>query len=46
MHKRLMGYLNKQKILYCTQYGFRKGFSTAYAVINLIDNIESTIDNK
>ena len=46
MRKRLMEFLNEQKILYCKQYGFHKGFSTAHAIINLIDNTESTIDNK
>ena len=46
MRKRLMEFLNEQKIIYCKQYGFRKGFSTAHAKINLIDNIESAIDNK
>ena len=46
MPKRLMEFLNEQKIIYCKQYGFRKGFSTAHAKINLIDNIESAIDNK
>ena len=39
MRKRLMEFLNEQKIIYCKQYGFRKGFSTAHAKINLIDNI-------
>ena len=38
--------MNEQKIIYCKQYGFHKGFSTAHAIINLIDNIESAIDNK
>ena len=46
MHKRLMQFLDEEKILYCKQYGFCKGFSTAHAIINLIDNIESAIDNK
>ena len=41
-----MGFLNEQKILYCKQYGFHKGFSTAHAIISLIDNIESAIDNR
>ena len=45
MHKRLMEFLNEQKVLYCKQYGFRKSFSTAHAIINLIDNIKSAIDN-
>ena len=43
MHKRLMEFLNGQKVLYCKQMDF---FSTAHAIINLIDNIESAIDNK
>ena len=46
MHKRLMEFLNEQKTLCPKQYGFRKGFSTAHAIINLTDNIESAIDNK
>ena len=45
MHKRLMEFLNEQKILYCKQYGFRKGFSTAHAIISLIGNTESAIHN-
>ena len=40
-----MKFLNEQKILYCKQYGFRKGFSTAHAIISLIGNTESAIHN-
>ena len=40
MNKRLMGFLNDQKILYKNQFGFPKYFSTGHAVINLIENIE------
>ena len=46
MHKRLMGFLNDQKVLYKKQFGFQKIFSTAHAVISLIENIEKAIDNK
>ena len=46
MHKRLMEFLKEQTILYCKQYGFCKGFSTAHAIINLTDNMEKAIDNK
>ena len=46
MHKRLMGFLNDQKVLYKKQFGFQKKFSTAHAVISLIENIEKAIDNK
>ena len=46
MHKRLMGFLNDQKVLYKKQFGFQKKISTAHAVISLIENIEKAIDNK
>ena len=46
MHKRLMEFLNEQNILYYKQFALCKVFSTAHAIINLIDNIESAIDNK
>ena len=32
MHKRLMEFLNEQKIFYCKKYGFCKGFLTAPAI--------------
>ena len=35
-----------QKVLYKKQFGFQKNFSTAHAVISLIENIEKAIDNK
>ena len=47
MHKRLMKFLNDQKILYKKQFGFQKKISsTAHAVISPIENIEKAIDNK
>ena len=39
-----MKFLIEQKILYLKQFGFRKNFSTAHAIINLIDNIENAFD--
>ena len=36
MHKRLMGLLNDQKVLYKKQFGFQTIFSTAHAIITLI----------
>ena len=41
-----MGFLNYQKFLYKKQFGFQNKFSTAHAVISLIENIEKTINNK
>ena len=44
--QKINGIFEWTKILYCKQYGFHKGFSTAHAIINLTNNIESSIDNK
>ena len=41
-----MVFLNDQNVLYKKQFGFQKRFSTAHAVISLIENIEKAIDNK
>ena len=46
MYKRLMRFLNDEKVLYKKQFGFQKKVSTAHAVISLIKNIERAIDNK
>ena len=41
-----MGFLNDQKVLYKTQFGFQKRFSIAHPVISVIENIEKAIGNK
>ena len=41
-----MEFFNDLKVLYKKQFGFQKKFSTAHAVISLIENIEKAIDNK
>ena len=46
MHKRVMQFLNEHYILYRKRFGFQKKFSTAYAIIKLIEDIEETFDNK
>ena len=46
MHKRLMGFLNDQKVLYKKQFAFQRNFSTAHALISHTENIEKAIDNK
>ena len=38
--------MNDQKVLYKKQFGFQKKFSTAHAVISLIEYIEKAIDKK
>ena len=39
-----MKFLTEQKTLYLKQFGFRKNFSTAHAIINLIDSIKNAFD--
>ena len=45
MHKRLMAFLNDQKILCKKQFGFQKTFSTGHAKVSLIDSIEKVMEN-
>ena len=46
MFKRLVRFLNDQKVLYKKQFGFQRNFSTVHAVIRLLENAEKAIDNK
>ena len=46
MYNRLLAYLDKFKILYDNQYGFRKNQSTSLALIDLHDKISGAIDRK
>ena len=39
-----MKFLTEQKIHYLKQFGLRKKFSTAHAIINLIDSIKNAVD--
>lgn len=45
-YNRLLSYLNKHNILCNNQYGFRKGHSTALALIDLYEKISAAIDQK
>ena len=44
--KRLVDFLNEHNILNKSQFGFRKHHSTTLALIDLIDNISNSLDNK
>ena len=44
VYNRLIGYLSKYKILSDNQFGFRKHYSTEYALALLYDKISSAID--
>ena len=39
-------FLTKKKVIYEYQFGFRKGYSTEKAILEITDNIKISIDNK
>ena len=45
MYNRLIKFINKYKLLYKYQFGFRKDHSTYMALIILVDKITSALDN-
>ena len=45
MYNRLIKFLDKNKVLYQNQFGFRQGHSTHHALITLVDNITKSLDN-
>ena len=45
LYRRLYKFLVKHNVLYKYQFGFRKGYSTTMALIEIINNIKSAIDN-
>ena len=45
MYNRIIQSLEDNTIIYYKQFGFRKNFSTAHAIITLIENIQSALDN-
>ena len=46
VYNRLINFLNKYDILSQNQYGFRKKYSTAHALIQSFDKISSALDNE
>ena len=44
MHRRLYSFLNKFKILYKHQFGFRNNHSTILALIKITDNITEKLN--
>ena len=44
MYNRLLSFVNKHSLLYKYQFGFRKGYSTNFATITLIDKISQALD--
>ena len=43
---RLLGYLNKYNLLSSFQFGFRKGFNTEYAILDIYEKLLHNLDNR
>lgn len=46
VYNQMVLFLEKHSILYNYQFGFRKGYSTEYAILEIIDNLKKAIDKK
>ena len=44
-HNRMMSFIEEKNILYESQYGFRKNMSTSLAMLELVENITTSIDD-
>ena len=44
-NNRLMNFINSNNLLYLRQYGFRKNMSTSMAIMELVENITTAMDN-
>lgn len=44
MYNRLYDYLETNKLLFKNQYGFRKGYSTEHAILELVDQITNSFE--
>ena len=45
MFKRKIDFLNKRQIIYSIQFGFRSHYSTEYAVLSIIDQVQLAIES-
>jgi hypothetical protein len=46
IYSRLISFIKKYNVLYRRQYGFQKGMSTEYALIDIQENILKSLENK
>ena len=46
IYNQMINFIDKHKILYVNQYGFRKGHSTTLALIDVIDTLKKALDRK
>ena len=45
MYEQLIYFIEKYKILYEYQFGFRKGYSTEQAILEITENLRKYLDN-
>ena len=45
MHRRLIEFLEGKQIFYYRQFGFRKDFSTNYAILTSLESIQKALDD-
>ena len=45
MYNRVIAFINKHKLLYAFQFGFREGYSTDLAMLYLVDKISDAIES-
>ena len=46
MHKRFVNFIEKHNLIDNAQHGFRTGFSTNHAILDIISSIQSNMDKK
>ena len=46
MYKRLVNFIEKHNLIDNAQYGFRTGFATNHAILDIISSIQSNVDKK
>ena len=45
IYDQMMAFIKKHSVLFIYQYGFRRGYSTTLALIDIVDRIKAHIDN-
>ena len=46
IYNRLTSYINKHELLYSSQYGFHKGHSTQHAILDIVNDIQSNMNQR
>ena len=46
IYNRLTSYIKKHELLYSSQYGFRKGHSTQHPILDIVNDIQSNMNQR